>query len=155
MSARTRTTDAKVVGEITRDCLMTRTRRISRIITNIYDEALRTHGVSAPQFSLLVLIAHLGPASRAEIGRANNQERSTLTRNLALLLEEGWVEEMAPEGGSRSRPIVISKAGRELLVSAAPAWRSAQVIAKQLLGEEGAAAMVDVADSIPSEELLE
>jgi hypothetical protein len=56
-----------------------RTRRISRVVTNIYDQALRSHGVNASQFSLLVLIAKLGGASRAEIGRANYQDRSTLT----------------------------------------------------------------------------
>jgi DNA-binding MarR family transcriptional regulator len=155
MNAETQTADASVVGEITRNCLLTRTRRISRVMTNIYDQALRPHGVNAPQFSLLVLIAKLGGASRAEIGRANYQERSTLTRNLALLLTEGWVEEMVSEGGGRSRPIVVSQAGRKLLASAAPAWRSAQARAKQLLGEEGLAAIAGVADNIPLDELGE
>lgn len=155
MSTENETADAGVVGEITRDCLLTRTRRISRIITNMYDQALRPYGVNAPQFSLLVLIAKLGGASRAEIGRANYQERSTLTRNLALLLTEGWVEEMVSDQGGRSRPLVLSQAGRELLVSAVPAWRAAQVKAKQLLGEEGVTAIVGVADSIPLDELVE
>lgn len=155
MSRENKTADANVVEEITRNCLLTRTRRISRIITNMYDQALRPYGVNAPQFSLLVIIAKLDGASRAEIGRANYQERSTLTRNLALLLTEGWVEEVVTEEGGRSRPIVISQAGRELLVSAAPAWRSAQVKAKQLLSEEGVAAIVSMTDRIPLDELVE
>jgi DNA-binding MarR family transcriptional regulator len=145
--------DVGLVGEVTRDCLLTRTRRISRVITSIYDEAMRPHGVNSPQFSLLVLIAKLGGASRAEIGRANFQERSTLTRNLALLLTEGWVEERTPDGRGRSRPIVISPAGRDLMAAAMPAWRSAQVKARQLLGEQGAAALAGLADSLPSDEL--
>ena len=148
-------TGAGVVGEIARDCLMTRTRRISRIITNLYDQALRPYGINAPQFSLLVIIARLGAASRAEIGRANYQERSTLTRNLALLLGEGWVEEVASEGGGRSRPIIISQAGRELLACAATAWRSAQEKAQQLLGEQGMSTIVSVADNISLDELME
>jgi DNA-binding MarR family transcriptional regulator len=155
MNDETEIIDDGVVGEITSNCLLTRTRRISRIITNIYDQALHPYGVNAPQFSLLVLIARLGGASRAEIGRANYQERSTLTRNLALLLTEGWVEEMVPEGGGRSRPIVISQAGRKLLASAVPAWRSAQVKAKRVLGKDGAAAIVGVADNILLDELAD
>lgn len=155
MSTEQETADTSVVGEITRQCLLTRTRRISRIITNLYDQALRPYGINAPQFSLLVLIAKLGGASRAEIGRANYQERSTLTRNLALLLTEGWVEERVSEGGGRSRPLVLTQAGRDLLVSAAPAWRAAQAQAKQVLGEEGVAAIVGVADSIPLADLVE
>src|SRR5262245_2708440 len=81
---------AALVGEVTQGCLLTRARRISRVITGIYDEALRPYGVNSPRFSLLVLIAKLNGASRAEIGRSNHQERSTLTRNLALLIDEGW-----------------------------------------------------------------
>ncbi|WP_331375781.1 MarR family winged helix-turn-helix transcriptional regulator [Sinorhizobium chiapasense] len=152
-SSEIKTADASVVGEVTSNCVMTRTRRMSRVITGIYDQALRPHGVNASQFSLLVLIAKLGGASRAEIGRANYQDRSTLTRNLAPLLSEGWVEEMASEAGGRSRPVFISETGKELLVSAAPAWRSAQAKARDLLGEEGVSAIVGVADSLPPGDL--
>lgn len=150
----TESTRASLVGEIAQGCLLTRTRRISRVITGIYDEALRPFGVNAPQFSLLVLIAKLNGASRAEIGRANHQERSTLTRNLALLLSQGWIEEITPKGG-RSRPILITKAGGEVLASAAAAWRSAQAKAKQLLGDDGATAIVALADRIPLDQLGE
>lgn len=142
-----------LVGEVAQHCLMTRSRRISRVVTGIYDQALRPFGVNAPQFSLLVLVARMDGASRAEIGRANFQERSTLTRNLALLLSEGWVEERTAQGKGRSRPIFISRAGRDLLAAAMPAWRSAQAKARQLLGEAGAAALAGLADSLPPDEL--
>jgi DNA-binding MarR family transcriptional regulator len=141
-------TDAGMIDEITRYCLLTRTRRISRVITSIFDQELRPFGVNASQFSLLVLIAGMEGASRAEISRANHQERSTSTRNLQLVLSQGWVEENPPERG-RSRPIVISHAGRELLAAAMPAWRSAQDKVKRLLGDEGAGALVDLAASLP------
>lgn len=144
-----------VVGEITRQCMMTRTRRIARVITSIYDHFLRPHGINAPQFSLLVLIAKMGGASRSEIGRANHQERSTLTRNLALLLAEGWIEEVVSDAGGRRRPIVISNTGGQLLESAAPSWRDAQARAKELLGDAGANAIVEVADSLPLTEPYE
>ncbi len=153
VSPETQTAHAGFVDEVVRECLLTRTRRISRIITNIYDHAMRPLGVSSAQVSLLATIARLAGASRAEIGRANYQERSTLTRNLALLLEEGWVEELPPEG--RSRPIILSEAGRKLLAEAAPRWRAAQAEARKLLGDEGAAALISVADSLPLDELVE
>ena len=131
---------------------MTRTRRISRVVTNLFDQELRPHRLSSSQFSLLVLIARMNGASRAEIGRANHQERSTSTRNLQLVLDQGWAEEIMPEKG-RSRPIMISKAGRELLAQAMPAWRAAQVKAKQLLGVDGASAIVQLSAGLPVEEL--
>jgi DNA-binding MarR family transcriptional regulator len=139
-------TDTGVVDEIARDCLLTRARQISRVITSIYDQEYRPYGVNAPQFSLLVLIARLGGASRAEIGRTNSQDRSTLTRNLQVLLSAGWVEELPREKDGRSRPIVISLTGRDLLVAVAPAWRSAQEKARPMLGADGEAAIVAAAD---------
>jgi DNA-binding MarR family transcriptional regulator len=145
--------NAAFVGEVVRECLLTRTRRISRVITNIYDHEMRPLGVGSAQISLLVTIARLDGASRAEIGRANYQDRSTLTRNLALLLKEGWVEELAAEG--RSRPIILSKVGRELLTAAAPRWRAAQAEARKVLGNEGANALIDVADSLPLDHPVE
>jgi DNA-binding MarR family transcriptional regulator len=143
---------ASLVTEVAEHCLMTRTRRISRVISGLFDQELRPHGLSSSQFSLLVLIARMNGASRAEIGRANHQERSTSTRNLQLVLVQGWAEEIMPEKG-RSRPIMISKAGREMLAQALPAWRVAQVKAKQLLGVDGASAIVRLSAGLPVEEL--
>jgi DNA-binding MarR family transcriptional regulator len=137
-----------VTSEITRNCLLTRARQISRVVTGIYDEQLRPFGINSPQFSLLVLISRLGSASRAEIGRANHQERSTLTRNLQLMHSEGWVEEKPHEAGGRSRSIVLTKAGKDLLHHAAPAWRMAQKQAKVLLGEDGVKFIRGVADGL-------
>jgi DNA-binding MarR family transcriptional regulator len=131
-----------ITAEISRDCLLTRARRISRVITGIYDQELRPYGINSPQFSLLVLISRLNGATRAEIGRANNQERSTLSRNLALLLEEGWVKEVA--GIGRSRPILISPAGKAQLEQAVPAWRIAQEKAAEILGDAGRASILGV-----------
>jgi DNA-binding MarR family transcriptional regulator len=135
--------------EITRGCLLTRTRKISRVVTGIYDQELRPLGINSPQFSLLVIISRLGPASRADIGRENFQDRSTLTRNLQPLLSEGWVEEIASEAGGRRRPLVLTKAGHELLCNATPAWREAQRKAKRVLGKLGATAVMDIARALP------
>lgn len=141
---------ADLIDEVTQHCLLTRTRSISRVVTSIYDQALRPYKVNASQFSMLVLIARMNGASRAELGRASRLERSTSTRNLQLLLDEGWAEEVIPEHG-RSRPIVLSEAGRKLLAAALPAWREAQRTAKRMLGEEGASALFSIAKGLPAE----
>jgi len=148
-----RESPSAMIEEITRCCLLTRARRISRVITSIFDQELRPFEVSASQFSLLVLIARLESASRAEIARANHQERSTSTRNLNLLISQGWVEEIEEEKGGRRRPVTVSAAGRKLLAAAMPAWRSAQAKTKQMLGDEGAASVVELADGLPAEQL--
>jgi DNA-binding MarR family transcriptional regulator len=136
-----------VTSEISRDCLLTRTRRISRVLTGIYDDKLRPFGINSPQFTLLAVVSRLGAASRADIGRANHQERSTLTRNLQLMLSEGWIKEV--QAGRRQ--IALTTTGRNLLHRAAPAWRAAQEQAKTILGKAGAVAVIDIAKGLPQQ----
>ncbi|PRX36412.1 hypothetical protein B0G75_101601 [Paraburkholderia sp. BL18I3N2] len=75
-----------VSREIARNCLLTRTRQISRVLTAIYDEAVRPFGINASQFNLLVLIVEFGQLSRSDLGRRNCHDRTTLTRNLRPLI---------------------------------------------------------------------
>jgi DNA-binding MarR family transcriptional regulator len=138
-----------LIQEVTQSCLLTRARKISRVLTSLYDERLRPFGINAPQFTLLVMISRLGPVSRAELGRHNHQDRSTLTRNLQLVQAEGWIEEIEHAEGGRRRPIVLSQAGHQLLTRAGPAWREAQAEASKLLGHEGASAVRTIADTLP------
>jgi DNA-binding MarR family transcriptional regulator len=138
----------KVVSEVSRECLVTRTRKLSRVVTGIYDEELRPFGIGSPQFSLLVVIARLQSANRAEIGRANLQDRSTLTRNLRLMLSQGWIEEVPSGEGRKGRSIVITKGGKKLLHGAIPGWRKAQSRAKAVFGREGVAAVTTISDGI-------
>lgn len=143
-------TDPSLVDDAAEQCLLTRVRTISRVVTSIYDNALRPHGLTSSQFSLLVRIVRTKGASRAALARASHQDRSTSTRNLQVVLNEGWAEEVVPDKG-RSRPIVISAAGQALLNAAGPSWRAAQAQAARMLGEQGVAALVGLAASLPPE----
>jgi DNA-binding MarR family transcriptional regulator len=138
-----------VIHEITENCLLTRTRQIARVVTALYDQELRPHGLNSKQFSLLVMILQRGPLSRAELGRENHQDRSTLTRNLQPLISQGWVAESAAAAGGRIRPLSLTAQGRRLLRTAAPAWQAAQAKARTLLGETGMRAIKAIAEELP------
>jgi DNA-binding MarR family transcriptional regulator len=137
-----------VLREMSSSCVLMRTRLIARVVTAIHDEALRPFGVGAPQFALLVVMAKLGSATGSEIGRFHRQDRSTLTRNLKVILSEGWAEEDSSKAQGRRKPIVLTQAGRDLLLAAAPAWRTAQEEAKTAIGQDGAAAVMQMASRI-------
>lgn len=138
-----------VMSEITCACLLTRTHRISRVLTNIYGHELRPFGLNSHQFALLVTISRLGIASRATIGRFNHQDRSTLTRNLQIVFDEGWVAEVADAARGRSRLVALTEAGKAVLSRAAPAWRSAQEKAMSILGQSGVDSIIAIADDLP------
>jgi len=138
----------EIVNEMVDGCVLMRSRLISRVISNIYDEEFRPYGINSPQFALLVAISSRGPVSRAEIGRFYHQDRSTLTRNLKIMIEEGWLEEVDRETGGRARPIALTRTGEELLQKVAPIWRDCQGKAKNLLGQTGVDAIKDIAGEI-------
>lgn len=139
------------IQEIGATCVLMRTRLIARVVTALHDDALHAHGIGAAQFVLLVVIGKLQPASRADIGRFHRQDRSTLSRNLKVIIAAGWAQEDPAVVQGRARPIVLTAAGRELLVEATPAWRRAQAEAKAVLGPTGTQAVTAIADGILSE----
>jgi DNA-binding MarR family transcriptional regulator len=108
-------------------CLGMRARRLNRLVTRIYDEALRPHGITAAQLNVLVGIAVSGPVQAAALGRALDLEKSTLSRNLSRLLANGWV--------STSRELELTAEGERLIEGAFPSWASAQKEVKQCLGD--------------------
>ena len=84
-------------------------------------------------------MAKAGPVRRIDLGRRLHLDPSTLTRNLKVMLKQGWIEERPDEEDQRSARLKITTKGRKLLESIAPAWKRAQARARQMLGNEGAA----------------
>ena len=121
----------------TDDNVLIRTRRLSRAVTGIYDVKLRPFGISAVQFSLLEMIGRMEPTTRAALARKQELDKSTLTRDLKSIFLEGWVEEVREQANGRSRPIALTKSGKQLLADAESAWLDAQNEVKLLLRKQG------------------
>jgi DNA-binding MarR family transcriptional regulator len=137
-----------LLREVQDTCLIARTRLISRVITNIFDEELRPLGLQSSQHTLLGSIMRMGSATRAEISRASHIDRSTLTRNLQVMMDAGWIEEVADQAHGRQRPLRLSQAGEDLLFSSTAAWRAGQARAAEVLGQAGVSAIKTIADGI-------
>jgi DNA-binding MarR family transcriptional regulator len=138
----------KLIEEMACNCLMGRTRLVARVITNIYDEVLHPLGLKASQLNLLVVVAKAGPVRRADIGRLLHLDRSTLTRNLQIMLNNDWITEVQDHSDARGLPLRITKKGAALLAEAAPAWRKAQRRAQSLLGEQGTSILTKMAGNL-------
>jgi DNA-binding MarR family transcriptional regulator len=130
------------------DSLFTRTRLLSKTVTAICDDKLRPFGISSTQFALLVAVCRIEPVTRAEIARLQHLNKSTLTRDLKAVLSEGWIEEVRKSANGRSRPVALTKVGKELMLSAQRAWLTAQVQAEALLGVDGITALINITDRI-------
>src|ERR1700676_3519395 len=110
------------------DCLCLASRRAARALTRAFDRELRPHRIRITQFSILTNLTLRGPLPIGELAEFLGVERTTLTRNLALIERAGWVEIRAGED-ARSRVVAVTKKGRNAIAAALPAWRKAQAAA--------------------------
>lgn len=113
------------------ECLAFTTRRISRIITRLYDDALRPYGIKVSQFSLLAVLAMLGPTPAVELARRLDLEKSTLSRNLQRLQSADLVR-VADSNGTQG--MELSPLGKKRLNEAMTAWRQIQERVQAILG---------------------
>jgi DNA-binding MarR family transcriptional regulator len=127
-----------VADEIAGECLMSRWRAMNRVLTAIYDEELRRFHLKSSQLGLLVAVTKAGPVRRIELGRYLSLDPSTLTRNLQVMLKNGWIKEVPDGGDQRGAPLEVTSKGRKLLESVGPAWHVAQTRARKMLGGEAA-----------------
>lgn len=141
-----RTSDS-AADRIATECLAVRTRLLNRTITGIYDDALRPHGVTVGQLNMLVVVAKRGPVSSAEMARRLNMEKSTVSRNVKLMRENGWLN-ATPVGSGRGREMTLTDEGEALIAESLPAWEEAQTRAKAVLGRRGADAIHSVGNAV-------
>lgn len=133
--------------EIVRDCLAVRVRLVGRAMTGLYDRALQIHGLSIAQVNLLAALGKFGPCSPTQVGDALQLERSTVSRNLNLLLRQGWIEAVSSDAKGM-REVALTSSGRKKIKAVMPEWRRAQKEAAQLLGADGVNAVRTLARSV-------
>jgi DNA-binding MarR family transcriptional regulator len=116
-------------------CTCQKVRMAARAVTRAYDDALRPVGLRATQLAVLVAIAVEGAMSITALAKFMIMDRSTLTRNLRPLEEEGLVA-VGLEGWRRSRTLEVTEKGRSRLGEALPLWKQAQAALRRKLGEQ-------------------
>jgi DNA-binding MarR family transcriptional regulator len=112
----------------------------NRVITKVYDDALRPLGLKVTQLAMLVLAEDRGLIRQTEVGTELRLDDSTLSRNLERMRASGWLESV-PGDDARVHSYRLTTAGRALVGKALPAWRKAQAEAQDLLGVAGVQAL--------------
>jgi DNA-binding MarR family transcriptional regulator len=132
-----------LAAEVAGACLGMRVARLHRVVARMYEQALQTAGLTQPQMEILTtLISAAGPVRPAALAARLMLERSTISRNLALMQNKDWVAVASASPTGRAMSVAITNAGRAAFTSAGTAWRRAQAGAARMLGPD-AAAMLD------------
>lgn len=123
--AETHSKTDELADDIASNCFAVRTRIASRDMTRLYDDRLRPLGLRITQLSVLVAVSKMSDPMPSEIGDMLHLDRSTLSRTIQRLKDNGWIDELVSDDG-RSRPVRLSRAGKDIIRRAHPLWRNAQ-----------------------------
>jgi DNA-binding MarR family transcriptional regulator len=125
--------DPAQCAEISRTCACFNFRKVSRSVTQLFDQTLAATGLRSTQLVIL-LCAHLqGPISMAALARELVMDPSTLTRNLRPLINQQLIN-VAAGPGRGGKSVEITTAGQHALLAAVPYWKKAQ---DRLVGKIG------------------
>lgn len=121
-------------------CIGARVARLHRLVVHEFDQRLRPLGLSSPQLEILsTLITFSDPVKPTVVADRLGVERSTMSRNLALLQERGWVRATDVSSSGRSLAVTITDAGLDAVAGAADAWALAQDALVDRLGPDAQA----------------
>lgn len=116
-------------------CLGTRVARLQRQVGRRFDAALRPLGLTMAQLELLAwLEGHATPVKPGHLADAMAVDRSTMSRNLALLGRHGWVETASTSPTGRTMTVTMTAAGASTLAAAGAAWAAPQADMVERLG---------------------
>ena len=128
---------ARLANAMRQECLGVRVGRMQRLVSRTFENALRPLGVSLPQLEVLSALTAIGrPIKPTELADLLLIDRSTMSRNLALMETKGWVSTTETSPTGRSLAVRITDAGTVQLATSERAWRDAQKKVAASLGDE-------------------
>jgi len=131
------------------DCIAYRVRLLNRVITNIYDRALKPIGIKVNQANILTMLSLTDRATSADIARVLLMEKSTVSRTMDRMRRNGWINVAGGDGPSQI--VSVTAEGRKIMAAAHVQWKKAQQRASHLLGDKGVAAVRMLHDTLRRE----
>jgi DNA-binding MarR family transcriptional regulator len=120
--------------EMGKSCTCFNLRKATRRVTSFYDAALKPSGLRVTQMTLLTAIRVLEPVTMKQLAKAIVMDRTTLSRNVALLNKKRMID-IEPGDDLRTRRLSLTEQGHAALVAAFPLWQKAQAEIIRGLGE--------------------
>jgi len=118
------------------ECIGSKFRGISRKIDAIYRKHLEGTNITENQLSIMLALSKTGKIEQIEIGRILNLERSSMSRNLTRLIDQGFIH----KEGAVNRPLIsLSKDGLQKVTSLMPSWERAMDEVTGMLDEKALA----------------
>jgi DNA-binding MarR family transcriptional regulator len=139
-----KTEEEATVREVVRlSCGCANLRRAARVITRLYDAALRPSGLGMAQFTLLQALNTAPGMSQKQLASLLEIDSTTLTRTLLPLRRAGWLRSTAGDD-RRETHLALTASGKRAYKRALPYWERAQGGFVRALGTESWNRLMDL-----------
>ncbi|MFI3189669.1 MAG: MarR family winged helix-turn-helix transcriptional regulator [Methylococcales bacterium] len=129
-----------------KNCLNFKMRKLTRLLTKMYDAELSKAGIKTTQFTLLCHVLKYDSAPLSDIARIMGVDTSTLSRNLQPLISAGFIIQTTGSD-ARRRLVSLTSEGRSKQAEADLHWAVAQDKIKAILGLKNVTALSVLLDS--------
>ncbi len=123
-------------------CYCAQTRHAARLLTALYEDALRPANLTAAQFELLSTLHHTGPIAQAPLAAALALDATTLSRNIKPLLARNLLTRSQSAQDAREAIYALSPTGEALRKQAHPLWQRAHKQMQRRLGASAHATLL-------------
>ncbi|MAO81206.1 MAG: MarR family transcriptional regulator [Nocardioides sp.] len=130
-----------ILVSVKTDCYCTSLRVAARRASAIYDRALEPVGVNVAQWGLLRRLPppDAEPITIQALAERAELERSTVARNVRVLVKLGLVEMTTSRDDRRASALRLTENAVAVTAEALPLWRSAQAEIEEILTADSAA----------------
>ena len=98
----------------------------TRVVARHYDRALAPAGLTTSAYSILARLVREGAQPLGSLAGGLAMDRTTLSREVAPLVERGLLDVRPGERDRRQRVLTVTRAGHALVKRARPLWAKAQ-----------------------------
>src|SRR5258707_11352629 len=117
-------------------CACQNLRRVTRVVTRIYDQELSKAGLEITQFGLLTALSATEEANQKRLSAGFAMDSTTLTRTLGLLRKQGWVRVRRGKD-RRGRLFRLTQAGKRKKAEGPRYWGGGEKRPRGEICDEG------------------
>jgi DNA-binding MarR family transcriptional regulator len=128
--------ELEVCWEVRRMCACDQLRRVTRGVTQVYDNAMGPSGLRITQLPIFVGLASEGDLPLTALAAGLALDRTTLTRNLKVLEGRGLIRTYEHDDDARVRMVSLTLEGSAMLKGALECWAELQAHVEERFGRE-------------------
>lgn len=122
--------------DLVNSCLCTNIRKLSRIVTRLYDAELKQTPLNINQLGIMLTISGLEEPYIGDLAEKLVMEKSTLSRNLGVLEEMGFIIIKINTMKKSQKIVSVTQSGMNAITQSYPPWDNIQRKISSSFGNE-------------------